>query len=97
MKWWWLWLLLLPLPAFAEVDSNSALHFGVSAASTSLCTTIIKKPLLCSATVLGLGVYKEVQMDNHVSGADIAFDALGVALGLHIWIVPNGIIIGGKF
>ena len=93
----------------AEVDSNSGLHFGVSAGlgfMAGVATQNIERPWLRRTVGGGLcmtpGVYKEAT-DATFSGADLAFDALGCAVGilaferLNIYLTSDSIHVAGTW
>jgi uncharacterized protein YfiM (DUF2279 family) len=93
----------------AEVDSNSALHYGISAGAgfmAGVATQNIETPWLRRTVAGGLcmtpGVLKEAG-DAKWSWADIAFDALGCATGygafwgLNLYLTPNSVNVGGSW
>ena len=93
----------------AEVDSNSALHFGGSAAigfMAGVATQRMEDPTTRRLTAISVcmvpGVAKELT-DYEASLADLGFDLLGCWVGyeafdgVNVYLTGNGVAVAGRW
>lgn len=88
-------IILTVSPAFAaefSVDDSSYLHFGVSAVIAATTHSVLAseevrplyRAITTGVTCMSFGAFKEFAMDAYPDYGDLAFDALGCAVGIGI-------------